>query len=90
MCDLHRMNSNVEAMCRVFGGVSDGAPNLPVFNEIYRDRDAPVIGQEVFAFAGLCRPAGEGERFVFLSTAPNALAGAIHSKAMPMVLAPNE
>ena len=168
MCNLYRMTSNVEAMRRLFAVAADSAPNLPLFNEIYPDRDAPVVraapdgsrhiatmrwgfpppvaasrpvtnvrnltspfwrtalsrperrclvpvtafsewtaepdpvtgrkrkvwfdlpGQEVFAFAGLWRPAGEVERFAFLTTAPNELVGSIHPKAMPMILAPHE
>ena len=52
------------------------------------DFDLPA--QEVFAFAGVWRPAGEVDRFAFLTTAPNELVGAIHPKAMPMILAPHE
>lgn len=45
---------------------------------------------EVFAFAGVWRPTGEIDRFAFLTIAPNELVGAIHPKAMPMILAPHE
>lgn len=44
-------------------------------------KDAPL-----FAFAGVWRP-GEVPRFAFLTCAPNALVGAVHSKAMPVILA---
>ncbi len=49
-----------------------------------------VPAQEVFAFAGIWRPTDTIDRFAFLTTAPNALVGAIHPKAMPMILAPHE
>ena len=164
MCNLYRLTSNVEAMRRLFAVDSSSSPNLPRFDEIYPDRDAPVIrstavgsrefavmkwgfpppvaasrpvtnvrnlgspfwrtalsrpdrrclvpvtafsewtaepdpatgrkhkvwfdlpAQEVFAFAGVWRPAGEVDRFAFLTTVPNALVGAVH----PMILAPVE
>ncbi|MBC7496982.1 MAG: SOS response-associated peptidase family protein [Sphingomonadaceae bacterium] len=168
MCNLYRLTSNIDAMRRLFTLDPSSAPNLPVFDEIYPDRDAPVIitapagerritmmrwgfpppvagtrpvtnvrnlaspfwrtalsrpdrrclvpvtafsewtaepdpvtnrkrkvwfdlpAQEVFAFAGVWRPAGEVDRFAFLTTTPNELVGAIHPKAMPMILAPHE
>ena len=43
MCNAYRMTSSVEAMRRLIGVASDSAPNLPVFDEIYPDRDALVI-----------------------------------------------
>ena len=43
MCNLYRLTSNVEAMRRLFTVDPSSAPNLPVFDEIYPDRDAPVI-----------------------------------------------
>jgi len=43
MCNLYRLTSNVEAMRRMFTLDPSSAPNLPVFNEIYPDRDAPVL-----------------------------------------------
>ncbi|TRW14799.1 SOS response-associated peptidase [Glacieibacterium frigidum] len=43
MCNLYRITSNVEAMRRLFAVAPDNSPNLPLFNEIYPDRDAPVI-----------------------------------------------
>jgi putative SOS response-associated peptidase YedK len=41
-----------------------------------------------FAFAGLTRAAASGERqrFAFLTCAPNAMIGAVHPKAMPVIL----
>ena len=41
-----------------------------------------------FAFAGLWRPTGDGPRFAFLTAPPNAMVGAIHPKAMPVLLTP--
>jgi putative SOS response-associated peptidase YedK len=44
--------------------------------------------QPVFAFAGIWRP-GEGGPFMsFLTCEPNALVGAVHPKAMPVMLDP--
>jgi len=43
-----------------------------------------------FAFAGIWRPApeaGEPARMAFLTCAPNALVGAVHPKAMPVIIA---
>ncbi|NCP11239.1 MAG: SOS response-associated peptidase [Sphingomonadales bacterium] len=40
----------------------------------------------LFAFAGLWRQTSEGPRFAFLTCAPNALVGAYHPKAMPVIL----
>lgn len=42
--------------------------------------------QPLFAFAGLWRPTSEGPRFAFLTCEANALVGAIHPKAMPVIL----
>ena len=41
-----------------------------------------------FAFAGLWRPTGDGPRFAFLTATPNTMVGAIHPKAMPVLLRP--
>ena len=41
-----------------------------------------------FAFAGLWRATGDGPRFAFLTAAPNTMVGAIHPKAMPVLLTP--
>lgn len=43
MCNANRMTSSVEAMRRLFAVSPDSTSNLPVFDEIYPDRDAPVI-----------------------------------------------
>ncbi|WP_421836581.1 SOS response-associated peptidase [Novosphingobium sp.] len=47
-------------------------------------------GDQLFAFAGLWRPAEEGPRFAFLTCAPNETVGRIHPKAMPVLLRPGE
>lgn len=41
-----------------------------------------------FVFAGIKRPMGTGEpdRFAFLTCAPNSVVGAVHPKAMPVIL----
>lgn len=41
---------------------------------------------EPFAFAGIWRPVEGGARFAFLTCEPNALVGAVHPKAMPVML----
>lgn len=40
-----------------------------------------------FAFAGIWRETDDGLRMAFLTCAPNALVGAVHPKAMPVILA---
>lgn len=168
MCNLYRMTSNADAIRQLFGtalGTVDlGGANLPPFEGIYPDYEAPVLvaqGQgaslatmrwgwppfgevkrpitnvrnlnspmwrgalrdparrclvpvtafceygaapdpvtkrkrqhwfalasgETFAFAGIWRPVEEGARFAFLTCEPNALVGAVHPKAMPVMLA---
>lgn len=167
MCNLYRMTSNADAIRQLFGAalgaVDLGGANLPAFQGIYPDDEAPVLvaqGQgarlmtmrwgwppfgevrrpitnvrnlnspmwhgalrdparrclvpvtafceygaapdpvtkrkrqhwfalpsgEPFAFAGIWRPADEGPRFAFLTCEPNALVGAVHPKAMPVML----
>ncbi len=41
---------------------------------------------ELFAFAGLWRPAADGPRYAFLTCEPNEVVGRIHPKAMPVLL----
>ena len=43
-----------------------------------------------FAFAGLWRPTDEEPRMAFLTCAPNEQVGAVHPKAMPVILAPED
>lgn len=45
-----------------------------------------VKGQALFAFAGIWRPDEDASHFAFLTCAPNALVGAVHPKAMPVML----
>ncbi|QYE37049.1 SOS response-associated peptidase family protein (plasmid) [Polymorphobacter sp. PAMC 29334] len=47
-----------------------------------------VIDAEMFVFAGIVRRTAEGEadRYAFLTCAPNTIVGAIHPKAMPVIL----
>lgn len=53
------------------------------------EQNAPL-----FAFAGLWRPgakdSGGGPFMAFLTCAPNAMVGAVHPKAMPVMLRPND
>lgn len=167
MCNLYRMTSNADAIRQLFGAalgtVDLGGANLPPFEGIYPDYEAPVLaaaGQgarlatmrwgwppfgevkrpitnvrnlnspmwrgalrdparrclvpatafceygaapdpvtkrkrqhwfalesgKPFAFAGIWRPAEEGARFAFLTCEPNTLVGAVHPKAMPVML----
>lgn len=41
----------------------------------------------LFAFAGIWRPGEENSYYAFLTCAPNDLVGAVHPKAMPVILA---
>lgn len=45
-----------------------------------------LASQEPFAFPGIWRPTDGGARFAFLTCEPNALVGAVHPKAMPVML----
>jgi len=49
-----------------------------------------IPSQPLFAFAGIWRqaevPAGREPRFAFLTCPPNPLVGAVHPKAMPVIL----
>jgi putative SOS response-associated peptidase YedK len=45
-----------------------------------------VKSQPVFAFAGVWRPRDGGAVYAMLTCAPNALVGAVHPKAMPVML----
>ncbi len=55
-----------------------------------RKRWFHVTDQPLFAFAGVWRPDGDERVFAFLTTEPNELVGAVHPKAMPVVLAAEE
>lgn len=46
-----------------------------------------VRERAVFGFAGVWRPVGEGAVYAMLTCAPNELVGAVHPKAMPVMLA---
>jgi putative SOS response-associated peptidase YedK len=46
--------------------------------------------QPIFAFAGIWRPDAKGDVFAFLTCEPNPLVGAIHPKAMPVILHPDD
>lgn len=41
----------------------------------------------LFAFAGIWRPGEEADYFAFLTCEPNSMVGAVHPKAMPVMLA---
>ncbi|MDZ7588797.1 MAG: SOS response-associated peptidase family protein [Parasphingorhabdus sp.] len=66
----------------------------------WSDRADPVTGRKtqhwfsiptepIFAFAGILRDS-EVPSFAFLTTEPNSLVGAVHLKAMPAILAPED
>jgi len=46
-----------------------------------------IPSRPIFAFAGIWRPTETGPAFAFLTCEPNPLVGAIHPKAMPVILA---
>lgn len=45
-----------------------------------------IPSRPLFAFAGIWRMVDEQPRYAFLTTEPNALIGAVHPKAMPVIL----
>jgi len=47
-------------------------------------------GSEIAAFAGIWRPAEDGEFFAFLTCDPNPLVAPLHPKAMPVILQPED
>jgi len=50
-----------------------------------------LAGSEpLFAFAGLWRPTDNGPAMAFLTCEPNQVVGAVHPKAMPVMLAPGD
>ncbi|MBZ6377349.1 hypothetical protein B5C34_05375 [Pacificimonas flava] len=159
MCNLYRMKSNATEIGSLFNA-RNAAGNLPVFDAVYPDRDAPIVrsidgdrtleiftwgfpppGQAkrpvtnvrnltspfwlsalkrpdrrclvpvtsfcewegkpgakrkvwfelkdrpLFAFAGIWRPVeADCPRFAFLTCTPNQIVGAVHPKAMPVIL----
>ena len=44
----------------------------------------------IFAFAGIFRPTEDWTCFAFLTCEPNRLVGAVHPKAMPLILHPED
>ena len=44
----------------------------------------------IFCFAGLWQPTARGPHFAFLTCTPNDLVGAVHPKAMPVILQPQD
>lgn len=55
-----------------------------------RERWFSLATDEIFAFAGLWRPAEEGPTFAFLTCDPNPMVAPIHPKAMPVMLQPED
>lgn len=45
-----------------------------------------IPSRPIFAFAGIWRPTEQGGAYAFLTCEPNTLVGAIHPKAMPVIL----
>lgn len=45
-----------------------------------------IPSRPIFAFAGILRQADDWATFAFLTTEPNRLVGAVHPKAMPVIL----
>ena len=52
--------------------------------------DPHEMHEPLFAFAGLWRPGEGGPYMAFLTCAPNAMVGAVHPKAMPVMLRPKD
>jgi len=46
MCNLYKMTAAVEAIRRLVGSFEGDRANLPLFNEIYPGREAPVLRNE--------------------------------------------
>ena len=159
MCNLYRMTSTVAEIAKTFGSFDGDRSNLPSFNAIYPNREAPILRQQdgkltletilwgvpppakggrsvtnvrnlaspfwrsmlnspeqrclvpvtsfcewegeagskrkvwfgrtdtpLFAFAGLWRQTEDGPRMAFLTTEANEIVGAVHPKAMPVLL----
>lgn len=45
-----------------------------------------ITTQPIASFAGVWRPVKDGKAFAFLTCEPNPLVGAVHPKAMPVIL----
>ncbi len=163
MCNLYRMRSSVDELRGAFGRFVGDTTNLPAYDAIYPDREAPVlrhangaltlerltwgvpppakvsrpvtnvrnlsspfwramlqtpdqrclvpvtsfcewtgeagaksevwfgmVDDAPFAFAGIWRSTDDGARMAFLTCAPNELVGAIHPKAMPVIVQPED
>lgn len=159
MCNLYRMTSTVAEIAKTFGSFDGDRSNLPSFDAIYPNREAPILRQQdgkltletilwgvpppakgsrpvtnvrnlaspfwrsmlnspeqrclvpvtsfcewegeagskrkvwfgrtdtpLFAFAGLWRQTEDGPRMAFLTTEANEIVGAVHPKAMPVLL----
>lgn len=159
MCNLYKMKASVDELRGMFGPFQGERGNLPAYDAIYPDQDAPVLRQtddglalethrwgmsgfgtvkrpitnvrnlesnfwkntlakpearclvpvtqfckwegekgskrkvwfamtdgQPFAFAGIWRNTDDGPRMAFLTTDPNATVGAVHPKAMPVIL----
>jgi putative SOS response-associated peptidase YedK len=159
MCNLYRMTSTVAEIAKTFGSFDGDRSNLPSFDAIYPNREAPILRQQdgkltletilwgvpppakgsrlvtnvrnlaspfwrsmlnspeqrclvpvtsfcewegeagskrkvwfgrtdtpLFAFAGLWRQTKDGPRMAFLTTEANEIVGAVHPKAMPVLL----
>ena len=159
MCNLYRMRASVDELKRAFGPLANDGMNLPAYDAIYPDREAPVLrhldgalalermtwgvpppakvarpvtnvrnlaspfwrsmlqtperrclvpvtsfcewtgetgakskvwfgmkDDAPFAFAGIWRPTEKEPRSAFRTCAPNELVGAVHPKAMPVIL----
>jgi putative SOS response-associated peptidase YedK len=159
MCNLYRVQSTVDEMRELFGSFDGDRSNMPSYDAIYPDREAPILRRDddglklethiwgmpgfgkvkrpitnvrnlesnfwkntlakpeqrclvpvtafcewegekgskrkvwfamteepLFAFAGIWRATDDGPRMAFLTTEPNEIVGAVHPKAMPVIL----
>lgn len=159
MCNLYKMKASVDELAGLFGSFEGDRSNLPEYDAIYPDREAPILRSDgetlklethiwgmpgfgkmkrpitnvrnlesnfwkntlakpeqrclvpvtafcewegengskrkvwfamadkrPFAFAGIWRSTDDGPRMAFLTTEPNEIVGAVHPKAMPVIL----
>jgi putative SOS response-associated peptidase YedK len=159
MCNLYRMKTDVDELRKLFGSFEGDRTNLPSYDAIYPDQEAPILrrdddglkiethiwgmpgfgkvkrpitnvrnlesnfwkntlakpeqrclvpvtafcewegekgskrkvwfamkDEKPFSFAGIWRATDDGPRMAFLTTEPNEIVGAVHPKAMPVIL----
>ena len=101
MCNLYSITTNQAAIIALFRVVNRYVGNLAPMPGVFPDYPAPIVrngadGRELatarwgMPSSQFVRKMKEGETtndlFAFLTTEPNAEVGAIHPKAMPVIL----